>query len=109
MIGHRPSDSDTLDLLVREARKVGAVGVVAGGRKSPRPMKPKVRVLLMDACRAAKKDNVSPERLIVTLKQRWMAAHDGEDVNRAEAQGTLNNLVSACIEAYFDDGAMRDV
>jgi hypothetical protein len=62
-----------------------------------------VRLLLVDACRVARAEQMPPEQVIVVLKRWWTTAHDAVGSNRLDAQPALNDLVTACIEAYFDD------
>ena len=62
-----------------------------------------VRTLLSDACRIARAEQIPPEHIIVAVKQWWGSAHESGFANRTEAQAALDGLVTACIEAYFDN------
>jgi len=91
-------DLARLEPLIREAL-VRVVSAEHERRRTGEDM----RILLRELCRQAQADGLSAERLIILLKRRWMAVNDGEYVSRAQAQGALSVLVTACIEAYYED------
>ena len=68
-----------------------------------------VRALLADACRVAKADAVPAEHVVVAIKSHWVSRYEARYADRTESRYTLERLVTACIEAYFDEGRPSNV
>lgn len=79
------------------------IRVIAVERDRRRGIGDDLRILLTDLCRQAHTDGISAERLIILLKRRWATVNESEHLSRPQAQDAMNLLVTACIEAYFEE------
>jgi hypothetical protein len=93
------------DALLRKALDRATLGE-AVGRHQPEA---NLRALLADACRVARADAVPAERVVVAIKSHWVARYEARYTDRTESRSALERLVTACIEAYFDEARSSKV
>jgi hypothetical protein len=67
-----------------------------------------VRGALRDLCDDARRHQVRVEQLVIAIKQGWLSLHsDNPRARSAGPDGLLNQVITSCIDEYYEHAENR--